>query len=61
MECKHEHIKSVNCVLSCIDCGEILPEGFQTAQKQGKNELETEKPVKSQAKKRAAKTAGKGA
>lgn len=61
MNCEHKRIMSVNCVLHCMDCGEILPEGFQAAQKQGKNEPEGEKPVKSQAKKRAAKTAGKGA
>ena len=57
MNCEHKRIMSVNCVKKCLDCGEILPEGFQTAQKQGKNEPEADKPVKSQAKKRAAKKA----
>lgn len=57
MTCEHKNLISTNCVLSCLDCGEVLPEGFQTAQKQGKNEPETEKPVKSQAKKRTAKKA----
>ena len=57
MKCEHKRLISTNCVLSCLDCGEILPEGFQTAQKQGKNESEAVKPVKSQAKKRTAKKA----
>ena len=57
MNCEHKRLISTNCVLSCLDCGAILPEGFQTAQKQGKNELKDEKPVKSQAKKRTAKKA----
>ena len=57
MNCEHKRIMSVNCVLHCMDCGEILPEGFQTAQKQGKNEPEDVKPVKSQAKKRTSKKA----
>lgn len=25
MTCKHERIKSVNCVIFCADCGEELP------------------------------------
>lgn len=28
MACNHERIKSVNCVLYCIECGEKLPAGF---------------------------------
>lgn len=24
MECKHERIQSVNCVISCMDCGKVL-------------------------------------
>lgn len=61
MNCEHKRVMSVNCVLHCMDCGAILPEGFFSAQKQAKNEPEADKPVKSQAKKRTAKTAGKGA
>lgn len=30
MSCKHENIKSVNCVLYCMDCGETLPADFFT-------------------------------
>ena len=25
MGCEHKRIKSENCVISCMDCGEILP------------------------------------
>ena len=25
MACEHKRIKSENCVISCMDCGEILP------------------------------------
>lgn len=25
MACEHKRIKSTNCVISCMDCGEILP------------------------------------
>lgn len=32
MACKHERIKSVNCVLFCIDCGEKLPQGYWAEQ-----------------------------
>lgn len=30
MVCKHKNIKSVNCELFCIDCGEKLPAGYFT-------------------------------
>lgn len=36
MACEHKRIKSVNCVLYCMDCGEQLPEGFLTAKKAAK-------------------------
>jgi hypothetical protein len=52
---------SVNCVKKCLDCGEILPEGFQTAQKQGKTAPEEEQPVKTRARRKTAKTAGESA
>ena len=57
MNCEHKHLISTNCVLSCLDCGAILPEGFLTAKKQAKNEPEGDKPVKTQPKKRTAKKA----
>lgn len=28
MVCKHKHIKSENCVLFCMDCGERLPDDY---------------------------------
>lgn len=56
--CEHKRIKSVNCVLSCVDCGEILPADFLTAGK-GKNQANNppieEKPDKSPARKRTPK------
>ena len=33
MVCKHKRIKSVNCELFCIDCGERLPDDYLTAKK----------------------------
>jgi hypothetical protein len=48
---------SVNCVKKCLDCGEILPEWFQTAQKHGKNASEEVQPVKTRARRKTAKTA----
>ena len=57
MNCEHTRVMSVNCVLRCLDCGETLPEGFLSARKQAKNEPEDEKPVKSKARKKPAKTA----
>ena len=30
MNCKHKNIKSVNCELFCIDCGEKLPAVYFT-------------------------------
>lgn len=30
MVCKHKNIKSVNCELFCLDCGEKLPAGYFT-------------------------------
>lgn len=25
MKCEHKRLQSINCVISCVDCGEILP------------------------------------
>ena len=33
MKCEHKRIKSVNCELFCMDCGEALPKDFLTAKK----------------------------
>ena len=40
--CNHEQIKSVNGVISCMKCGEILPLEFLT----GKKSPAPETPVK---------------
>ncbi len=61
MECRHGAFLEVDGGMKCLLCGAIIPNASQAAQKQAKNEPEADKPVKSQAKKRAAKTAGKGA
>ena len=36
MVCKHKRVKSVNCMLFCMDCGEPLPPDF-FRQKNGAN------------------------
>ena len=28
MECKHEHIRAVGFKLSCLDCGDALPDDY---------------------------------
>lgn len=61
MKCEHKRIKSVNCVLSCMDCGEVLPEGFLSAKKGAKNTDEGAKAGKSTTAKKTAKKAEKGA
>lgn len=55
MKCGHERVKSVNGVVSCMDCGEILPDYFKTAknvQKQAEKPPEEAKPGKSTGRKR---------
>lgn len=42
MACKHEQIKCVNCVKSCLICGEILPADF----KPGKSKPKADTPAK---------------
>lgn len=57
VKCEHKRIKSTNCVISCIDCGEILPIDYLV----GKEKIEkqnaegTEEPVKKTRKKSAKK------
>ena len=31
MKCEHKRIQSINCVISCADCGEILPIDYLVA------------------------------
>lgn len=61
MACKHERIKSVNCVLFCDICGEKLPADFLTAKVSAKAEKAAETPVEAQEtapKKRTRRKAG---
>ena len=53
MACEHKKIKSVNCVISCMECGKILPIDYVVgreriaAQKAAEMPAEAhEKPVK---------------
>ena len=53
--CDHKRVKSVNGVVSCMDCGEILPDYFKTpvdVQKQAEKQPEEAKPGKSPGRKR---------
>lgn len=57
--CDHKRVKSVNGVVSCMDCGEILPDYFKTpvnVQKQADLPPADAKPDKSPGKKRTRKT-----
>lgn len=44
MACNHERIKSVNCVISCVLCGKILPLDYLVARERIKAQ-EAEKPA----------------
>ena len=44
MACKHEQIKCVNCVKSCLICGEILPADFLPGKSTPKAEKAAETP-----------------
>ena len=57
MKCEHKRIKSVNCMLSCMDCGEVLPECFLSAKKQAKNPDQGAKAGKTTTGKKTAKKA----
>ena len=50
MSCPHKRIKSVNCVISCADCGEILPIDYLVAKDRIKAQ-DAEKPVEEPVKK----------
>ena len=58
--CDHKRVKSVNGVVSCIDCGEVLPDYFKTAanrQNQAENTPADAGANKSPGRKRQAKNA----
>lgn len=59
MECKHERIKSVNCVIFCDICGEKLPVDYLVGKSRiaEQNPVETpEKPEKTASTKPSRKT-----
>lgn len=59
MGCEHRRVKSVNGVVSCMDCGEIIPDYFKTpvdVQKQAVKPPEDTRTGKSPGRKRTAKT-----
>ena len=45
MTCEHKRIKSTNCVISCMDCGEILPIDYLVAKDRIKAQKAAEPPV----------------
>ena len=57
MKCEHKRIKSVNCELFCMDCGEALPKDFLTSKKGTKNPAQGAKAGKSTTEKKTAKKA----
>lgn len=52
MACKHERVKSVNCELFCLVCGEKLPDDFFKPAEAPAQEAE---PTKKPARKKVAK------
>lgn len=68
MACNHERIQSVNCVISCVLCGKILPSDYLTNKKTPAQEEAVKQPAEAQEtdetkvyapKKRTAKKGGK--
>jgi len=48
MACKHERIKSVNCVIYCDICGEKLPIDYLVGKDRIKDQKAAETPAKPQ-------------
>lgn len=48
MSCPHKRIKSVNCVISCADCGEILPIDYLVGKSRIAEQKAAETPVETQ-------------
>ena len=55
MACEHKRIKSVNCEIFCMDCGEKLPIDYLVAKPRiaEQNKQEAEQPKKAPRKKAA--------
>lgn len=46
MKCEHKRLQSINCVISCADCGEILPIDYLVGrEKIAAQKAEEEKPA----------------
>lgn len=50
MACKHERIKSVNCEIFCMECGEKLPIDYMVGRERIAEQKKEEKPVAGQTK-----------
>lgn len=51
MKCEHKRIQSINCVISCADCGEILPIDYLVAKDRIKAQNAEEKAAEETPKK----------
>ena len=51
MKCEHKRIQSINCVISCADCGEILPIDYLVAKDRIKAQNAEEKAAEDTPKK----------
>ena len=45
MSCEHKRIKSENCVISCMDCGAILPIDYLVAREKIAAQKDAEAPA----------------
>ena len=45
MSCEHKRIKSENCVISCMDCGAILPIDYLVAKEKIAAQKDAEAPA----------------
>ena len=50
MECEHKKIKSENCVISCMECGKILPIDYLVAKDRVKEQEAEPKPKRTRKK-----------
>ena len=48
MACEHKRIKSENCVISCMECGEILPIDYLVGKDRIKAQNAAETPAEGQ-------------
>ena len=59
MSCEHKRIKSENCVISCMDCGAILPIDYLVARERIAAQDAAEAPAEQAAEPEAPKTKGR--